>query len=341
MGELVSLKKRTWQEHVRLIRESWRQSVEGIIETGRRVATAKHELDHGSFEAMVQNKLPFTPRTARRLMEIARHPVFSNRAHGPDLPASWRTLHQLTYVDKKCGDGSLRRLIKEGKVTSKTERKDVKALIKELDSEPESVRSRIINIVKNARHGMTRDEIEVKHGVPHSNIGRVGELVRDGVLIETKETRPTRTGSDAIVLVYEPNPKPRLDVKKQKKISLRDAEAAIAAQLDNKPNDAREKIIARLADKLDVKVEKTKTLKWKTVGEGKQISYHASTADGGEYHISVSYSVSGNIGAPQEAYDYIVAFKNQRNERYVGRTILLDNAKGLAQFDHERNRSNG
>ena len=70
----VTKVKPIWQEHVKLICAAWQRGVESIVETGERLHQAKADPDmpHGSFEAMIQSKLPFGPRTAQRLMARPR-----------------------------------------------------------------------------------------------------------------------------------------------------------------------------------------------------------------------------------------------------------------------------
>jgi Protein of unknown function (DUF3102) len=53
------------------IRAAWQSSINGIIECGQLLIAAKAELGHGEFEVMIENELPFTPSTARRLMVVA------------------------------------------------------------------------------------------------------------------------------------------------------------------------------------------------------------------------------------------------------------------------------
>jgi hypothetical protein len=118
-------KQASWQEHVKRINVAWQKGVDSIIETGQRLIDAKNELEHGSFESMVQMKLPFAPRTAQALMAIAKHPVLSNPHHGALLPPSWRTLDELTRVPVPL----LTAKIKDGTITSKLERKDVRTLL--------------------------------------------------------------------------------------------------------------------------------------------------------------------------------------------------------------------
>jgi hypothetical protein len=118
--------KPIWQEHVRLISTAWQRGVESIIETGERLHQAKADPDmpHGSFEAMIQCKLPFGPRTAQRLMAIANNTVLSNPTHVSHLPPSWGTLAELA----KLPTSLLLAKIEDGSINPKMERKDVKAL---------------------------------------------------------------------------------------------------------------------------------------------------------------------------------------------------------------------
>jgi hypothetical protein len=118
--------KPIWQEHVRLISAAWQRGVESIVETGERLHQAKADPDmpHGSFEAMIQCKLPFGPRTAQRLMAIAGNTVLSNPTHVSHLPPSWGTLAELAKLPTTL----LLTKIKDGSINPRMERKDVKAL---------------------------------------------------------------------------------------------------------------------------------------------------------------------------------------------------------------------
>ena len=49
----------------------WRKSVAAIIETGNALAAAKDYLPHGAWIPLVEQHLPFGPRTAQRLMQIS------------------------------------------------------------------------------------------------------------------------------------------------------------------------------------------------------------------------------------------------------------------------------
>ena len=76
--------------------DAWRSTTEGIFRIGELLLEAKQKLDHGTFEEMVEAALPFGPRTARRLMAVARDGRL--RTHASVLPPSWYTLYELTRL---------------------------------------------------------------------------------------------------------------------------------------------------------------------------------------------------------------------------------------------------
>lgn len=130
MNNVVSIaNKRDWKYHAARISEAWQGGVTSIVEAGRRLIEAQNELEHGQWGDMVSLKLPFNLRTAQKLIAVAQHPILSNASHATHLPPSWNTLYQLTQVDKKLGEGTLLAWIKEGKISAKTQRKDVNACV--------------------------------------------------------------------------------------------------------------------------------------------------------------------------------------------------------------------
>ena len=78
------------------IASCWQQSVQGIFDTGTLIAEAKAALPHGEFLVLTQSKLPFTARTAQRLMAIAADERLSNATHVSRLPARLVTLFYIT-----------------------------------------------------------------------------------------------------------------------------------------------------------------------------------------------------------------------------------------------------
>lgn len=96
-GSVLSPGEWTPQWAAKYISDAWQNAVESIVETGRRLISAKDRVGHGNWLPLVE-QLPFSEQTARKLMAIARHPDLSNRAHVRDLPASWGTLAVLTQL---------------------------------------------------------------------------------------------------------------------------------------------------------------------------------------------------------------------------------------------------
>jgi hypothetical protein len=109
----------------RLICAAWQKSTTAIIETGRLLIQAKDSLEHGQWLEMVRAELPFTGRTAQRLMAIASNPVIANAAHASLLPPSWGTLYELT----KLPSVELEAKLSDGSINPRLERRDVAALL--------------------------------------------------------------------------------------------------------------------------------------------------------------------------------------------------------------------
>lgn len=80
------------------IRDAWAAARGNVLEAGRQLIAAKAALPHGDFMAMVEQDLPFSHRTATRLMAIAGDPRISDGTHVSNLPASWGTLYELTRI---------------------------------------------------------------------------------------------------------------------------------------------------------------------------------------------------------------------------------------------------
>lgn len=87
------------------------QSIAAIPDTllKARGSQGKAELPHGEFAAMVQDDLGWHRSTAFMLMAVGRNSLLSNVDHGHLLPASWRTLYELTKLpDMEFWFGDLR-----------------------------------------------------------------------------------------------------------------------------------------------------------------------------------------------------------------------------------------
>jgi hypothetical protein len=120
-GEAVLLDPSAWALR---INACWRKGIESIIGTGRLLLEAKDSCSHGDFEAMLRHDLAFQPRTAQRLMAIARDHRLTNPTHASLLPASWTTLYELTQLS----DDEFDRAIEQNVIRPDMERKDVEII---------------------------------------------------------------------------------------------------------------------------------------------------------------------------------------------------------------------
>jgi hypothetical protein len=162
------------------INGTWRNAAESIIETGRILIEAKAALlPRGEFTKMVENDLLFTPRTAQRLMEIARHPVISDPTHVSHLPPSWGTLHELA----KLPPATIRDKIADGTINPKMERKDVAKLTKNPgdDAAKHTARMTPILRLKEEKEELERENADLKEELTNA------ESSGGGFDIETEE----------------------------------------------------------------------------------------------------------------------------------------------------------
>lgn len=113
-------------------------AVASIIDCGRALIAAKVELGVGDWgrmfadsETPVLHPIPFTVRSASRLMAIASNPILTDVARGPLLPASWRTLYELT----KLPNDRLEESFKRGEITPDMTREEVRRLVNPITSD--------------------------------------------------------------------------------------------------------------------------------------------------------------------------------------------------------------
>ena len=107
------------------IRIAWQKSVAAIFETGDLLLAAKKKLPRGQFESMVQQELPFSERTAERLMVIARCPWLRKASHGSLLPPSWRTLSEIARLKLH----EFNKAVRDGVIHPEVQRYEIEAII--------------------------------------------------------------------------------------------------------------------------------------------------------------------------------------------------------------------
>lgn len=103
---------------------------ENIIQAGRELILAKEELPHGDFLHLVEFLGP-RPRTAQKVMAIARHELLGNATPGTHLPMSWTVLYELS----RAAGELLEQAFADGEVASDMSRKDAVKLVVRLQIE--------------------------------------------------------------------------------------------------------------------------------------------------------------------------------------------------------------
>jgi hypothetical protein len=112
---------RSPQEWERVIRGAWQKEVARIVEVGRLLTQARAQLSPEAFKAL---RLPFGERMRRMLISIAANPIIADPRNHGSVPASWRTLYELTKISHH----DLLAAIKSSIVHPDMERKEVAAL---------------------------------------------------------------------------------------------------------------------------------------------------------------------------------------------------------------------
>ena len=102
-GELIDGNRAAYWAEV--IREDWRKTVQGVLDTGQHLIEAKGELSHGEWGKLTgradghDGMLPFSHVTAYQLMAVTKCPQLANVRHVKHLPPSWGTLYQLSTLN--------------------------------------------------------------------------------------------------------------------------------------------------------------------------------------------------------------------------------------------------
>jgi len=104
----------------RRIARRWEEGVAAIVDCGQLLIDAKNELPHGEWTAMVEELLPFSSRTAQKLMGIARNSWIADSTHMTLLPPAWSTLYELSRLP----EDALERAAAEGLLRPEMERNE-------------------------------------------------------------------------------------------------------------------------------------------------------------------------------------------------------------------------
>ncbi|WP_197410697.1 DUF3102 domain-containing protein [Devosia epidermidihirudinis] len=122
-GNLLALDGET-AHYVGLIQSHLEKTLQGFIEIGRILTEAKHRLGASRWLDMINNDLPFTRRTAEKLIKIAADARLTDPRYANKLPPHWTSLHELTYLD----DEQFEQGIADGIIRPDAERKEISGL---------------------------------------------------------------------------------------------------------------------------------------------------------------------------------------------------------------------
>jgi hypothetical protein len=106
------------------ITEAWQSQIAGIFEVGSLLESAKAELRHGEWIALIERDLPFNRQTANKLMKIAKDDRLRNVSPGRHLPAHWTLLYDLIGLS----DAQFEAGIASGAIHPRMGRKDIREL---------------------------------------------------------------------------------------------------------------------------------------------------------------------------------------------------------------------
>jgi hypothetical protein len=106
------------------IRDEAQRTAESIIRIGELLSEAKGALETDEWLAMVETDIGLRRSAAYSLMRIATTPALRASTSGGRLPASWRTLAELSRLD----DDEITTGIEAGEITPTTTRAQASAL---------------------------------------------------------------------------------------------------------------------------------------------------------------------------------------------------------------------
>ena len=145
------------------ISNNWNESRQSIIDVGTTLNEAKvnSEKNKGfnnkSWKILVNDELPFTVRTANRLIAIANCEWITSGKYNDKLPVSWGTLYEISTLTKEQFEEG----IETEKITWNTTRSDIEDLKNSLNS---SKGSNSTKSVSNKHNQLTLGNLVIAKG---------------------------------------------------------------------------------------------------------------------------------------------------------------------------------
>jgi hypothetical protein len=144
--EVLSPEPETVDDYAEVIGALFREAEERFVQIGTFLEQAKARLPHGEFQGLVNNRLPFKPRTAQMMMAASRA-IKSGLVPQEIAPPSYSVVYQITTLTKPKREQA----IKEGVIRPDMRREDVTAFKKRVRfagvSEVNEKRARLARLV--------------------------------------------------------------------------------------------------------------------------------------------------------------------------------------------------
>jgi hypothetical protein len=122
----IAVSSPTRAEFVERISGLWHRSREYVLALGRALTDAKNTLPQGEFLGMIESDLPFGPRTAQRLMQIATDKRITDTTNLSYLPQTAHALHAVAQLS----DEEFESAKASGELHPKATAEQVKAIAK-------------------------------------------------------------------------------------------------------------------------------------------------------------------------------------------------------------------
>src|SRR5260370_33453350 len=129
MAAEVALTRKQWAKRINAAWHELRHSaVEGFAQTGKDIAQAKLELEHGEFMAMIRDDLDMGHRSATALMRVASF-VESGVIDSNLLPPDYNTIEKLISLHKRFPD-TFDTWVEDDKITPNLQRNEISKVLR-------------------------------------------------------------------------------------------------------------------------------------------------------------------------------------------------------------------
>ena len=151
------------------IQKLWDDAAESFLAIGQYLVAAKQTLQHGDFEHMVRQQLPFDRNVAHRLRRVAEA-IGNGRLDRSILPRNYTTIYRFVTMD----DPTLSKARDEGVMHPTVTHREVTAFLRRARSEAGIVRQGSAEL--EVEHRRLRDELHELERVIDGKRQRLAEI---------------------------------------------------------------------------------------------------------------------------------------------------------------------